>query len=477
MHTPHTLHTLHKLARAVSRRVGQLALLGAAGALSAACTDMTGSQPLPAGTSDPATIRTMAGARAMANTARAQFQYALSTYLVESGLLTDELQATARGVATVGGALDKNVAVDARILPAQSDAVYGTDLTYGTLQQMRAAAMQAIHALNKYDPDSSALNRGELYAQEGYTEIMLADLFCSGVPLSTMDFEADFTYQPSSTTDQVYTHAIALFDTASALAGGDTLVGPFAKIGKARALLALGRYDDAAAQVSGIPATYKYAQSIWTCSSVAVSGCATQTGRASLSIPPTASVADSEGTVGLPYRSSNDPRTQALSIGTLNGNAVWFPKKYKQNAASTVVVASGIEAQLIAAEAALADGSNTWLSIVNAVRTDGTVTGTTYNAGAGGVAGLAPLTDPGSDSARVSMLFRERAFWLFLTGERQGDLRRLARNYQRPAGTVFPNGQYAAGSAYGTYADAPIPISGGYSEAPNPLFHGCVSRD
>ena len=31
--------------------------------------------------------------------------------------------------------------------------------------------------------------RGELYALEGYAEVLLADLFCSGVPLNTFAVE------------------------------------------------------------------------------------------------------------------------------------------------------------------------------------------------------------------------------------------------------------------------------------------------
>ena len=52
--------------------------------------------------------------------------------------------------------------------------------------------------------------------------------------------------------------------------------------------------------------------------------------------------------------------------------------------------------------------------------------------------GLAPLTDPGTKDARVNLLFRERAFWFWLTAHRLGDLRRLVRQYGRGAETVFP---------------------------------------
>jgi hypothetical protein len=414
----------------------------------------------------------------MGNSARADFELALDSYLLMSGLLTDELQANDKD-------LDVSSSVafaDARVLPENAGLPTGS--TYGLLQSTRAMTNQAIGALSKYDPDSSVANRGELYAIEGYAELMLADLFCSGVPLSTMDFEADFTYRAGSTTDQVYTHAIALFDTALVLAGNDTAVGPLARVGKARALLAQGQYAAAATAVEGVPVSFAYAHILATCPGG--SGCGTYSTTLItpvLDFAYSASVSDSEGVTGLPYRSAADPRlplTKQAVAWAGSTYTVWVPTRYA-GTTSRVVIASGVEAQLIAAEAALqANGaSGDWLTLLNALRTDGTQTGATYNAGTGGVAGLPPLSDPGSDTARVSLVFRERAFWLFLSGQRQGDLRRLVRKYHRPQETVYPRGTYGTLSAfststvYGTAVDAPIDPS----ELANPLFHGCLSRD
>jgi hypothetical protein len=135
-----------------------------------------------------------------------------------------------------------------------------------------------------------------------------------------------------------------------------------------------------------------------------------------------------------------------------------------------------------------ASDATTWLTTLNALRTDGSFTtapssdpdsvgviDTTWNAGTGGVGGLSPLRDPGSDSARVTMLFSERAYWLYLTGHRQGDLRRLIRQYHRDQSAVYPTGDYfgLGAGTYGTDVTAPIPTS----ENPNPLFHGCRDRD
>ena len=81
-------------------------------------------------------------------------------------------------------------------------------------------------------------------------------------------------------------------------------------------------------------------------------------------------------------------------------------------------LASGVEAQLITAEVALHAGDANWLAMLNTLRR--TVPG-----------GLPPLSDPTDPKARVALLFTERAEWLYLTGARQGDLRRLLRNYHR----------------------------------------------
>ena len=60
-------------------------------------------------------------------------------------------------------------------------------------------------------------------------------------------------------------------------------------------------------------------------------------------------------------------------------------------------------------------------------------------------------------AAQVDQLFKERAYWLFLTSHRLGDMRRLIRQYNRPANTVFPTGAYFKGGTYGTDVSSPVP--------------------
>jgi len=158
-----------------------------------------------------------------------------------------------------------------------------------------------------------------------------------------------------------------------------------------------------------------------------------------------------------------------LGRGFASGTQIWAPNVYDARESPTVL-ASGIEARLVQAEAALdrADDA-TWLDDLNSLRS-------------GSGLALAALTDPGTDSARVDMTFYERAFWMYATGHRLGDLRRLSRavasgGYGRDPESVFPTGTYIyrgqASGTYGTDVNFPIPIE----EGNNPLSSGCIDRN
>src|SRR6185312_9134451 len=97
------------------------------------CNELTGTQPLPAGTSDPGVADSPQGAGRMAVAARGQFQFSLAAMVQQAGLLTDELEATTRNVALANDAVDPNVAVDSRAMvfptpTGMGSPVYGTDV-------------------------------------------------------------------------------------------------------------------------------------------------------------------------------------------------------------------------------------------------------------------------------------------------------------------------------------------------------------
>ena len=86
---------------------------------------------------------------------------------------------------------------------------------------------------------------------------------------------------------------------------------------------------------------------------------------------------------------------------------------------------------------------------------------------------MTALADPGGHAARVDLLFRERAFWLFLTANRMSDMRRLVRQYGRPVNAVFPSGTYKDGVPYGSEINLAPPAVENF----NPNYTGCIDRN
>jgi hypothetical protein len=152
-----------------------------------------------------------------------------------------------------------------------------------------------------------------------------------------------------------------------------------------------------------------------------------------------------------------------------------------------VPVASGVEARLIEAEAALQAGDPvTMMSKLNALRAisaqllaglyPGSLPTNAFKTN-GAPNGLAPLTDPADPTtsaatqfaARRDLVFKERALWLYNTGHRQGDLRRLSRApYSLPTTTTFPSGPHFRGGTYGNDVAYPIPFAEQNNTAFNP---------
>jgi hypothetical protein len=121
---------------------------------------------------------------------------------------------------------------------------------------------------------------------------------------------------------------------------------------------------------------------------------------------------DREGGTGLDYVSAKDPRIKVdgTKVGRGQDGTPTPAMNQYPNLNSNVVIASGVEARMIEAEAQLAAGNTaSFLATLNAARAT--------------VSGLAPLADPGTATGRQDMLFRERAFSMYTTAHRLGDIR------------------------------------------------------
>jgi hypothetical protein len=310
-------------------------------------------------------------------------------------------------------------------------------------------------------------NIGRMFAFVAYVEVLMGEHYCNGIPVSSLSGSTIVYGQPISN-DSMFKLASATAD--SAIANSDSLrVTYFANVIKGRALLDRGNFAAAAAAVATVPLTFHY--------DVTHSINTTDNQIWALNASSRRyTMGDREGGNGLPYVSANDPRlpTKTGPDGIFDSA---FPTTIVRQGiwdrGASVVIASGIEAQLILAEAALqANDTTTWLSIINTLRT----TTTLYPVSPVGYArgpNLTALPDPGTPAARVDRMFYERGFWLYSTGHRLGDLRRLLRQYGRSVNSVYPVGGWFKGGTYGDAIQMPIPVE----EQNNPNFAQFADRN
>jgi hypothetical protein len=399
---------------------------------------------------DEATVNSFKGAVGLYNGAIGRMENAVGQYALTTSLFTDELNET-RTLGDMWQALDARTKVDSSIL---------SDYNFRNLSGVRGQAQQAIGALARYPTLASPAMTGELYALQGMSEVLLAELFCSGIPLTDAPLGQDFTYSGALSMTDVLHRAVAHFDSALAMANDSVAIVTLAKVGKGRALLDLGEYDSAAAAVAGVATGDQYLVRYITTSSTA----GLRNPYAVDAVSQAFVVTSAEGQNGMIWKTTpQDPRVPLAALGSQ-----WKQAKYLA-ASSPIVFADGVEARLIEAEARLhAKDYGGWITILQTL--------------AASLPGTPTPTDPGavggSDSARVSLQFHERAFWLFMTGHRQGDLRRLIRQYGRAQVSTYPTGTYTPSLfAYPVYG-SDINVAPPRTERDrNPLYAGCLDRN
>lgn len=364
------------------------------------------------------------------------------------------------------------------------------------LERVRTAVDQAIPGMVKWNP-TQTLQIAELYLARGFAEMQLASDFCNGIPLSdasTASSPTDIKFGQPQPVAAVFATAISSLDSGyKLLAVTDTAsdVGRAIKITKARALLGIGGTANvaaAAALMNGIPTTFKYQHTYAASSgSNAIWGQPNSGRRYNVGDSLEGNAHDILVKGQIPFFSAKDPRVPSKYTISTSGkdttksqDGLTFSRTTSIWGQETPVdVANGIDARLIEAEAAFVSGNYATpttgtLALLNALRASAQTLGTvTVAANA-----LPALTDPGTDSARVGQMFREKAFWTFSRGQRLGDLRRLVR--QDPyktwfnVGNSFPTGTHYRGGTYGPDVNLPVPKD---EENNNPNFHGCLDRN
>lgn len=331
---------------------------------------------------------------------------------------------------------------------------------FRNLQRARVSAETAARRFAEAAPDDP---RGALsLSLAGFTYLLLGEHFCSGIPFSEYDQATGaFTFGAPLATNAVFERGLQRFTEALAVAtrAQDARAINTARVGRARALLDLRRFAEAGQAAAGVPLDFTYdlefsqnterqANPVFTFNNVDFRW----------------GVADREGGVGVPFVTARDPRVPTADIGEIGLDGedlpLIFQQKYRDRTAN-IPVATGVEAALIRAEAALqAEDLGTFAAEHNALRA---------------LRSLPPVSLTGLSRRQIEDVhFRERAFWLFATAHRLWDMRRLlAAPYNRTYAEVFPTGEYFKGGVtYGTEANLPIP----FDEQNNPQFTQCTNR-
>lgn len=393
-----------------------------------------------------------------------------------------------------------------------------TDAAYSRLHKARTAARRAAYAVQTVT--GSATDFARLRALEGYVYVTFAEGWCSNVPFSAVPDSgaidpANITYNAAIGTQAMLDSAISRFNEALANNPGDRL----AQIGKARALRSktgttgaanIAFLQQAAAAVATVPSTFVQLiehspnsggqnNPIWSLMANGrygvsnLEGAANAAGTVAIAPDDTLGIGPkpnpfvaytgpqrttANSAEGIAYRGLQDPRVSWRLTGAAFSTATRKELFDMNNpsAEADIPLASGVEARLIEAEAALAAGDvPTWLSKLNGLRAQPSL-----------IVGLHPqqvqvfpttmaaLVDPGTPQSRVQLMFQERALWMFGSGQRLGDMRRLVRNWDLILGTVgtyttttvFPSGPYYRSGTYGNDVSFLVP----QSETNNPLY-------
>jgi starch-binding outer membrane protein, SusD/RagB family len=343
----------------------------------------------------------------------------------------------------------------------------------GVFQNMGAAHNDAVRALAQYATfGATQIGRAEMYNVDAYAYIYTAEHWCSGVPFSTINIATgQVTNGAFLTTAQMLDTAVAELQAGKAVALSDTVSadisgGAVAQqvglslVGTARALLDLGQVtaaaDTAATVATGF--TYSIFESVNTPRQE--SGIWNYTAQ---SQTQAFSVADKKNGTGLPFISSPDPRVPfVLSPNPANnGNPTFFNQQKYPVASSGMVVADFTEAQLIVAEGDVFSGNYpAAFAIMNGLRT------------ASGLSFSTPLANLGASTPKAQMqqILTERAYWMYVTGHRLGDWRRVLRApYTAAPFSFVPGDVYPFGTGISTTLEFPTPLT----TNPNPNYVAC----
>ncbi len=354
--------------------------------------------------------------------------------VVYSGMMSDEFH--------LSGTFPTRNEVDRREMDDRNGTLLGH---YRTLHRARVGTKNAAQRMAEILPGDARI--AEMWNLNAYVNLFFAQDYCSGVPFSDTPNEGDIVYGERQTTEEIVNMAAAAFGSADQAASGDQDQRNLAAIGLARTRLSQGDFAGATSAAATVPDDWAYQVRSKQGGTFGQRNAVFELNQRQRRW----SISDMEGENGIAFRSEADSRVpweDSGGPGFDQETPLYHQLKYDSEE-SDVVLGSGLEARLIRAEAEFNSGGP-WLATLNELRAG---------------AGLAPLADPGDRDGQIRLLFEERGRWLFGTGQRLGDLRRLVRLYGYSQEDVFPTGAFFKGGAYGTDVNLPIPFEEHENEA------------
>jgi hypothetical protein len=365
-----------------------------------------------------------ANAGLIVNGAVSDFECALGAYVVGMGLLSDEFEDA--GGAALFFDWDRRTQDPASGTYAVGNCL-ASQVSLGIYRPLSTARYTADNALNLLQgwTDAQVPGRQSLIATaqaySGYSRVFLGEGFCS------MAFDAG----PELTPAQVFAQAEAKFTDAiaTATAAGESDLALMATVGRARARLNQNKLAEAAADAATVPVDF-----VWNANYNAAAF-RSQNQLNNMHFRTTNII------VSVPFRNLSfdgvpDPRLKVADAGKTSADPrreLWLTSKYPAQD-SPIQLASGVEAQLILAEAV---GGAQAVQIINGLHAR---------------VGL-PTTFNSSDPAAIqAQIIDERKREFFADGHRVYDILRFNLPLDPPAGAVSPQGGF-----YGNQRCLPLP--------------------
>lgn len=358
------------------------------------------------------------------------------------GMFTDEYH--------LSGTFPTRSEVDRREIGDQNGTMEGV---YRELHEARTGLENATVVLEEFLPGDSRI--AEMYNLAGFTYLMFGENYCAGVPYGQAPATGDLVEGSPTTKQETFDIAMARFSSAASATGGSMDQAYLSSVGSARAQAAMGNFSAAASAVASVPTDWEYRIRH-------KGGGAFDQRNAVYELNQSQrrwSVSEGEGGIGAAFRSAMDPRVEVADnggIGFDEETPLFEQQKYPSWDADAIV-ASGIDARLLEAEAALASGDvATWAAKHNELRA---------------TIGLDPVADPGNDRDRWLLHFSEHGFWTFSTAQRLGMARRMVLYHGFSDADVLPNGAFFKGGNYGVDVNFIIPFEDNVEGRT-----GCTSR-